>query len=501
MNLKILFLSALSMSVAANAQAVNLRGKITSASGKVLAGATVALSQAKKTATSGADGTYSMSIVGVLQPLSKGESGAIALERGTLVFSVAVPAPLRVEIFDVKGNLLDRQALDKSSGTYRLDLAGRVPAGNLLIVKASLGKDVKTFQYVQTSDDNRSSAIRLSAITLEKSAPSGARLTKVAATIDTMKVSAAGYTSKSVLISSYDAEVNVTLDSAADRWGGLKNPPIKSAGCGKALGVIPKSGTYHISSSGGRGDYIIDIPTGYDKDTPYRLIFGNHCLGASAARVAEAEKGTAGDDLSGYYSIKTMATKDNIQAIHVAMQGDAGGTWSLPNDSKFWNDVLTLVENNLCVDTTRVFVNGFSFGAMFSYVLSLEYPEKIRAVATYAPANYNMTQPTNRHIPIAYYQVTGTTDGTCPWVNNEAQKRGGKFCLLQHMQDNGCTSTAADIKLATSSTHVSTEFTGCKEGYPVKFGSFQGGHQAVHTDPGTNFNWIEKEAWEFFKRF
>ena len=166
MNIKILVLSALSMGIAANAQAVNLHGKITSATGKTIANATVALSQAKKTATSGADGTFSMSITGVLQRLSQGEFGAIALERGVLVLSVAVPAPLRVEIFDVKGNLLDRQALDKTSGTYRLDLAGRVPAGNLLFVKASVGKEVKTFQYLHTSEGNRSSAVRSSAITL-----------------------------------------------------------------------------------------------------------------------------------------------------------------------------------------------------------------------------------------------------------------------------------------------------------------------------------------------
>lgn len=498
MNIKILILSALSMGVAANAQAVNLHGKITSASGKSIANATMALSQAKKTTTSGADGMYSMSIVGVLQRLSQGQFGEIALERGVLVLSVAVPAPLRVEIFDVKGNLLDRQALDKSSGIYRLDLAGRVPAGNLLIVKASLGKEVKTFQYVQTSDDNRSSAIRSSAITLENSSPARAGLTKMAAAIDTLKVSAAGYASKSVLISSYDAEVNVTLDSAADRWGGLKNPPIKSAGCGKALGSINKSGTYHISSAGGRGDYIIDIPTGYDKDNPYRLIFGMHCMGGTAARVAAADNG---DDLSAYYSLKTQAAKDNIQSIYVAPQGNGDGTWNSANDQIFFTDLLALLEGNLCVDTTRVFVAGFSFGAMYSYALSLAFPEKIRAVATYAPANFNFNpQPTNRRIPIAYYQSTGTDDDRCPWINNASQKTGGKFCLLQHAEDNGC-NTSGEIKLATSGTHVVTEFAGCKEGYPVKFSSFKGGHTAVASDPGSNVNWMETETWEFFKRF
>src|SRR5690606_35992857 len=129
------------------------------------------------------------------------------------------------------------------------------------------------------------------------------------------------------------------------------------------------------------------------------------------------------------------------------------------------------------------------------------YPEKIRAVATYAPANFNFNpQPTNRRIPIAYYQVTGTDDDRCPWINNAGQKTGGKFCLLQHAEDNGC-NTSAEIKLATGSTHVVTEFTGCKEGYPVKFSSFKGGHTAVAKDPGSNVNWIETETWGFFKQF
>jgi poly(3-hydroxybutyrate) depolymerase len=280
-------------------------------------------------------------------------------------------------------------------------------------------------------------------------------------------------------------------------WGGLNNPPIKSAGCGKALGSLNKTGTYHISSAGGRGDYIIDIPTGYDKDTPYRLVFGNHCMGGSAARVAAADNG---DDLSGYYSIKTLADKDNSPGIYVALQGDGGGTWNAPDDLQFFADVLALVEGNLCIDTTRVFVAGFSFGAMFSYALSLEFPEKIRAVATYAPANWNFYQPTNRHIPVAYYQTTGTGDGLCSWINDDAQKLGGKYCLLQHAQDNGC-DTSAEIKLATSGTHVTTEFKGCKDGYPVKFSSHNGGHQAVASDPGSNVNWIENETWAFFKQF
>jgi poly(3-hydroxybutyrate) depolymerase len=363
------------------------------------------------------------------------------------------------------------------------------------IVRASYGDEARTFQYLPSAQETQAG------YTLTASTPVIASLAKAAATVDTLKVTASGFGAKNIALSSYDTTLNVTVDAAGgDRWGGLNNPPIKSAGCGKALGTISKSGTYHIASAGGRGDYIIDIPTGYDKDKPYRLVFGMHGKGGAAVRVAEAEKG-GGDDLSGFYSIKTMAAKDNIQCIYVAPQGNSDGTWDPTNDLKFFTDILNQVQSNLCVDTTRVFVTGFSFGVMYSYALSLAYPERIRAVATYAPANWNFNpQPTNRHIPIAYYQTTGTADDLCKWINNDAQKTGGKYCLLQHAQDNGC-NTSGEIKLATSGTHVVTEFTGCNAGYPVKFSSFNGGHQAVASDPGSQESWIEKEAWAFFKQF
>jgi poly(3-hydroxybutyrate) depolymerase len=162
--------------------------------------------------------------------------------------------------------------------------------------------------------------------------------------------------------------------------------------------------------------------------------------------------------------------------------------------------MVKLFKDTLCIDTTRIFCAGFSFGAMFTYTLSLEFPKILRAVACYAPANYNMDQPTNNHLPISYFQTTGTQDGTCPWVSSDANKTGGKYCLLQHIQDNGCT-VPTTFNLATSNKHVTTEYPGCKDGYSVKFSSFVGGHQCNFTDGGTNFDFIPVETWEFFKRF
>jgi poly(3-hydroxybutyrate) depolymerase len=263
-----------------------------------------------------------------------------------------------------------------------------------------------------------------------------------------------------------------------------------SEGCGKDLSDLT-SGTYTISSAGLNREYIINIPANYDKNTPYRLIFGMHCYGSSAQGVAGAN----------YYGLKPLADRANIPVIFVAPNGTGTDTplWNQgEKDHAFFADMLALFKSKLCVDTSRVFSCGFSYGAMFSYSLSLAFQDELRAVACYAPANWNIWLPTNTHKPIAYYQTTGTDDTTCSWVNSDADKTGGKYCVLQHIEDNGCT-VPSNIPLATSGTHVTTEFSGCTEGYPVVFSSFQGGHTDTDTENGVN--WIAEETWDFFMRF
>jgi poly(3-hydroxybutyrate) depolymerase len=262
-----------------------------------------------------------------------------------------------------------------------------------------------------------------------------------------------------------------------------------SEGCGKDLTDLT-SGTYTINSAGLSREYIISIPQNYDKNKPYRLIFGMHCMGSSDTGVVS----------SNYYGLKTYAANDNVPVIFVAPQGYTDSMpWRSDNkDHIFFNDMLNLFKSKLCVDTSRIFSCGFSFGAMFTYSLSLAYQDDLRAVAVYAPANYNIYIPTNTHKPIAYYQTTGTQDGTCPWVNSDSTQTGGKYCLLGHIQDNGCT-VPSNIPLATGGTHVTTEFSGCNPGYPVVFGSFVGGHTDTVNENGVN--WIAKETWDFFMRF
>jgi len=282
--------------------------------------------------------------------------------------------------------------------------------------------------------------------------------------------------------------------SSGDASRKLKNAAIPSAGCGKEL-VEFKSGTHTntMTSAGLTRQYIIDIPPNYNKNKPCRLIFAMHMMGGNMTTMVK----------NNFYGLKTYAERDNVPVIFVAPQGYTDRwPWrgSDDKDHIFFADMLALFKDQLSVDTSRVFCCGFSFGAMYTYSLSLEFQKDLRAVACYAPANWNIYLPTNTLGRLAFYSTTGTKDGTCRWINSEAQKQGGKYCVLTHLEDNGVKELPA-IPLATTATHVTTEFKGCPEEYPVVFGSFVGPHTDTARDPGSNVNWISKETWDFFMRF
>jgi len=204
-----------------------------------------------------------------------------------------------------------------------------------------------------------------------------------------------------------------------------------------------------------------------------------------------------------FYGLKTYARRENIPVIFVAPQGYTDRSPWRGRDDKdhiFFADMLALFKEKLSVDTSRVFCCGFSFGAMMTYSLSLNFQDELRAVACYAPANWNIYLPENTGKPLAFFSTTGTDDGLCRWINSDERKQGGKYCVLTHLENNGLTEMP-EIPIATTPRHITTEFEGLPEEYPVLFGSFVGGHTDNMRDPGSNVNWIAKETWDFFMRF
>lgn len=474
----VLFCSAIT------AQTINLSGNVSNVAGEPVTNAVITLVRQAMKDTTGTDGKYSfVKNLTAISPAIVSPREEISINHGVLQFTLNNPSPVKIKVFDIKGKLLKKEITNYAAGTCRFDITKNCHATNLFVIKATINNREMSFLCVMLN--NGSYSLYRSGT---YASPTSSGLAKIAVTLDTLSITATGFQEKVVPITSYEnQQLNITLDSMSS----ISSDTGRSTGCGKALSDL-KSGTYTINSAGLSREYIIDIPENYDPNKPYRLIFAMHWSGGSMQAVANDK----------FYSLKTYADNDNAPCIFIAPNGTGNPRgWDLAEkDHTLFDDLYKLATEKLCVDTKRVFCSGFSFGALFTYSLSLSHQKVLRAVACYAPANWNIWFPENTHEPIAFYATTGTNEPNCKFIYDEAKKLGVKYCLLQHAEDNGCTEPA-NIPLATSQKHVSTEFSGCNPGYPVKFSSFQGQTSFNEKDPGSNVNWIAEETWEFFTRF
>jgi poly(3-hydroxybutyrate) depolymerase len=242
---------------------------------------------------------------------------------------------------------------------------------------------------------------------------------------------------------------------------------------------------YSIDVGGMMREYILSVPGNYDPNTPYRLIFGWHPWGGSAQQVA----GT-GD--SGYYGLKGAS---NNQAILVSPEGlDFGGNglgWGNSNgqDIAFLRAMIERFTSEMCIDETRMFSTGFSFGGMMSNAVACE--GLARAVA---PMAGNSTSGcANGTQPVAYMGFHGDDDTV-------VSPASGRTMRDEFVERNGCTTQTmpadpnwCDGLNSNNMPCTCVSYKGCDSGYPVTWCDYNAGHQTAPNSGPT--------LWTFFSQF
>ncbi|MEU7907402.1 cellulose binding domain-containing protein [Actinoplanes sp. NPDC049118] len=252
-----------------------------------------------------------------------------------------------------------------------------------------------------------------------------------------------------------------------------------TAGCGRVPTLT--SGTRTIASGGQNRTYILRVPDAYDRNRPYKLIFAFHWLNGSAATVAGG----------GYYGLQQLS--DN-SAIIVAPQGiDNGWANTGGRDLTLVDNLTSLIEGDLCVDTTQLFALGWSYGGSMSYAVACARPAVFRAVAVLSGANLSGCGPGTQ--PVAYLGIHGTHDS----VLNISMGRSIRDTFVRN---NGCTSQSPTEPAPGSLTHIVTAYAGCRAGYPVVWAAFDGDHTPEPVDGSTSTSaartWTGGEIWRFF---
>ena len=255
-----------------------------------------------------------------------------------------------------------------------------------------------------------------------------------------------------------------------DTGGGMADAS-GSSGCGVA--TWPASGNFNIDVAGTQRQYIVKVPAGYDTNRPYRLILTWHGLGGTAAQVAGG-RGPYG----GYYGLDALAAGT---AIFVSGQGlgpDGGTGW--PNtggqDVAFVRALVDWLKKSYCVDNTRVFSVGMSYGGIMSNTLGCAMGDVFRAIAPQSGSG-----PRGACVgQVAVWISHGNTDTTVAFSQGTASR---DFWT----KANHCTATTTP---ADPSPCVS--YQGCDQGKPVTWCEFDGGHVIQ--------NWAPTGVWNFLSQ-
>jgi pimeloyl-ACP methyl ester carboxylesterase len=278
-------------------------------------------------------------------------------------------------------------------------------------------------------------------------------------------------------------------------------PAAPSAGCGKARTL--QDGNQTITSGGTSRQYFLATPGDYDNSYPHRVVFMFHWNYGSINAIVNPPDADQNTDRP-FYGLGDLADDKTIFVVPQGLISPTGGAgWENPNnrDVSFTDDMLTAISSDLCVDASRVFTTGFSYGAGMSLALACARPDKFRAAVVYEPGFISGVDPGQCTTPVAFFESHGVDDQIIPYAT-------GLSVIDVFTALNGCTAMVPPDPPRDGHTCISYE--GC--GRPTRFcnfGSDEGnphnttlrGHYPSAKDPGQSTSWIPAEAWSFITQF
>lgn len=238
-------------------------------------------------------------------------------------------------------------------------------------------------------------------------------------------------------------------------------PGAPSAGCGNT--TSPKGARMlTMQVAGAARTYLLFVPNGYVATKSIPLIFAWHSSGASGM---ESRK---------YYNLEP-STGDG--AIIVYPNGLNGG-WNVSAngvDMMFFDQMLESISKDYCVDQTRLFSTGYSFGGIMSNSLACDRGTKLRAFAPVEGAFFDGAKscPT----PVPAFIVHASDDPTVSFKSGQAARD-------IWLKTNGCTTMTMP---STPSQCVAYQCTNA----PVVWCAFVGGHVWP--------KFASKGVWDFFQ--
>lgn len=299
--------------------------------------------------------------------------------------------------------------------------------------------------------------------------------------------------------STSSAESTGSPTSSTSSTGG--GDPAMSVGCGKpplhAAGGVQVEIDAGAAGDGNRG-FFLSLPANYDPEKPHRLILGypgTNWVGEQIQPYLGLEEGAQDDEIFVYPDPLWRDFPD---------WGNLGG-WVLgPNaypadgeqDLVFTAAILDYMEETYCIDTTRVFATGHSWGGDMAMVVSCFLGDRFRAsVPVAANRPYWFEEEggglTKCSGDTAVWTMFGAGDDHFTWQDYPGQF--GDECRDFWVAESGCAGVDMAVDLGIGAAMECVEYGGCAR--PTRYCLYdaQFGHQRPDYFPA--------ESMKFFRSF
>lgn len=377
--------------VAAQAQTVNLSGTVTSKSGKQIAGAIVSLAGLPLKDTTGTDGMYVLSNSTSIRSVP---DRSMRLDGGILSFRLESTMSVDVVVSDLEGHRIGgRHLASAAAGEHLLAVLDPAQTPGVFLLNVTFGNQSLQLRCLTLGNG------RFAVGSGSSNSVSIRGLARASALPDTLRVSATGYVSRAVVLSSYDQILNIQLDSLAtcnpaDRTGDPVAVNISNSG--SAL-----TGTHQVvvetdPSLSGRTIYR-PKDLGAGKNYPV-LIWGNGGCSNNATDHTDFHLEIASH---GYVIISDgvpngTGNRDMVDPATLGAPQIAALSWGIRQNSKpcsrFYQSL----------DTVHVAAFGWSCGGIMTYGISMDPRIFTSIIMSSGLLSPDQTTLDKIHAPIAY---------------------------------------------------------------------------------------------------
>ena len=317
--------------------------------------------------------------------------------------------------------------------------------------------------------------------------------------------------------------------SAAPAGKVATGEPTPSAGCGTSTAAPVEKKTVKLAVSSKDRSYDLMVPKAHDGETPLPVVVDFHGLAEGAVVHAQmTQMGPLGDK-EGFVAVFP-------QGLGSPVKWSLGDADDPDSDVPFVDAMLDDIEKALCVDTSRVYSTGLSFGAiMSSFIACGALGDRFAAVAPVAGITHSDSCEPRHPMPVLTFHGTadpillfnggvnlsglptgaggpgGAAASTTTTTTQPADLDGEGYpaAVAAWAEQNGCEAEPEDTKVSDDVIHRVYD---CPPESPVEFYIVVGGG---HSWPGSDFSkaigsivgptTFDIDAteliWAFFQRF